>query len=68
MCVAIVQRHTGNIPCLQNEVLLSVLVRVSIPAQTSRPRRKLRRKGFIQLPLPLDIAVHHQRKSGLELK
>jgi hypothetical protein len=31
---------------------LSVLVRVSIPAQTSGPRSKLGRKGFIQLTLP----------------
>ena len=29
-----------------------VLVRVSIPAQTSWPRSKLGRRGFIQLTLP----------------
>ena len=33
-------------------VLVGVLVRVSIPAQTSRPRSKLGRKGFIQLTFP----------------
>ena len=43
-----------------------VLIRVSIPAQTSWPRNKLGRKGFILLTL--DTAVYHQRKSGLELK
>jgi hypothetical protein len=32
--------------------LVSVLVRVSIPAQTSWPRSKLGRKGFIQLTFP----------------
>ena len=31
---------------------LSILVRVSSPAQTSRPRSKLGRKGFIRLTLP----------------
>jgi hypothetical protein len=43
-----------------------VLVRVSIPAQTSRPRSKLGRKGFIQLTLP--HCCSSPRKSGLELK
>jgi hypothetical protein len=43
-----------------------VLVRVSIPAQTSRPRNKLGRKGFIQLTLP--HCCSSPRKSGLELK
>jgi hypothetical protein len=42
------------------------LVRVSILAQTSWPRKKLGRKGFIQLTL--HIAVHPQRKSRLEIK
>ena len=31
---------------------MCVLVRVSIPAQTSQPRNKLGRKGFIQLTVP----------------
>jgi hypothetical protein len=43
-----------------------VLVRVSIPAQTSGPRNKLGRKGFIQLILP--YCCSSTRKSGLELK
>ena len=43
-----------------------VLVRVSIPAQTSWPRSKLGRKGFIWLTLPYYCSS--PRKSGLELK
>jgi hypothetical protein len=43
-----------------------VLVRVSIPAQTSQPRSKLGRKGFFQLTLP--YCCSSPRKSGLELK
>jgi hypothetical protein len=42
------------------------LVRVSIPAQTSWPRSKLGRKGFIRLTLP--YCCSSPRKSGLELK
>jgi hypothetical protein len=45
---------------------MSVLVRVSIPAQTSQPRSKLVRKGFIQLIIP--HCCLSPRKSGLELK
>jgi hypothetical protein len=45
---------------------LGVLVRVSIPAQTSWPRSSWGGKGL--LSLHFQIAVHHQRKSGLELK
>ena len=43
-----------------------VLVRVSIPAQTSGPRNKLGRKGFIRLTLP--YCCSSPRKPGLELK
>ena len=43
-----------------------VLVRVSIPAQTSRPRSKLGRKGFIQLTIPYSYLS--PKRSGLELK
>ena len=43
-----------------------VLVRVSIPAQTSWPKTELGRKGFIQLTLP--HCCSSPRKSGLELK
>jgi hypothetical protein len=43
-----------------------VLVRVSIPAQTSWPRSTWWGKGLFSLFF--HIAVHHQRKSGLELK
>ena len=43
-----------------------VLVRVSIPAQTSGPRSKLGRKGFIRLTLP--YCCLSPKKSGLELK
>jgi hypothetical protein len=45
---------------------MNVLVRVSIPAQTSGPRNKLGRKGFIQLTLP--YCCSSPRKPGLELK
>jgi hypothetical protein len=45
---------------------MTVLVRVSLPAQTSGPRSKLGRKGFIQLTLP--YCYSSPRKSGLELK
>jgi hypothetical protein len=44
----------------------SVLVRVSIPAQTSWPRSKLGRKGFIRFIRP--HCCSSLRKSGLELK
>ena len=43
-----------------------VLVRVSIPAQTSWPRSKLGRKRFIQLTLP--YCCSSSRKSGLDFK
>jgi hypothetical protein len=46
--------------------LMTALVRVSIPAQTSWPRNKLGRKGFIRLTLP--YCCSSPRKSGLELK
>jgi hypothetical protein len=46
--------------------VVGVLVRVSIPAQTSRPRSKLGRKRFIQLTLP--HCCSSPTKSGLELK
>jgi hypothetical protein len=45
---------------------LAVLVRVSVPAQTSWPGSKLGRKGFIRLTLP--YCCSSPRKSGLELK
>jgi hypothetical protein len=41
-------------------------LRVSIPAQTSWPRSKLGRKGFIRLTLP--CCWSSPKKSGLELK
>jgi hypothetical protein len=43
-------QRSGN--CCHPRLWQSVLVRVSIPAQTSRPRSKLGRKGFIKLTLP----------------
>jgi hypothetical protein len=43
-----------------------VLLRVSIPAQTSWPRSTWGGRGLFSLLF--HIAVHHQRKSGLELK
>jgi hypothetical protein len=47
-------------------LMSSVLVRVSIPAQTSGPRNMLGRKGFIRLTLP--YCCSSPRKPGLELK
>ena len=44
----------------------SVLVRVSIPAQTSWPWKGWGGKSLFSLLF--HIAVHHQRKSGLKLK
>jgi hypothetical protein len=41
-----------------------VLVRVSIPAQTSWPRSKLGRKGFIQLTLPHCFSSPKEVKTG----
>ena len=59
-----------TIPCSMTSWLLpgflASLVRVSIPAQTSRLRSKLGRKGFIRLILP--YCCSSPRKSGLELK
>jgi hypothetical protein len=46
--------------------LNNFLVRVSIPAQTSCPRSKLGRKGFIQLTLP--HCCSSPKEAGLELK
>jgi hypothetical protein len=43
-----------------------VLVRISIPAQTSQAGSKLRRNCLFSFHF--HIVVHHQRKSGLELK
>jgi hypothetical protein len=45
---------------------MGVLVRISIPAQTSGPRNKLGRKWFIWLTLP--YCCSSPRKSELELK
>ena len=46
--------------------MIYVLVRVSIPAQTSGPRRSWGGKGLFSLHF--HIAVDHQRLSGLKLK
>jgi len=42
------------------------LVRVSIPAQTSWPRSKLGRKGFIQLTLPHCCSSPKEVRTGTE--
>jgi len=44
----------------------AVLVRVSIPAQTSRPRSKLGRKGFIQLTLPHCCSSPKEVRTGTQ--
>jgi hypothetical protein len=43
-----------------------VLVRVSIPAQTSWPRSKLGRKGFIQLTLPCCWSSPKEVRTGTQ--
>jgi hypothetical protein len=45
---------------------LGVLVRVSIPAQTSWPRSKLGRKGFIQLTLPYCCSSPKEVRTGTQ--
>jgi hypothetical protein len=42
----------------------TVLVRVSIPAQTSWPRSKLERKGFIWLTLPYCCSLPKEVRTG----
>ena len=44
----------------------TVLVRVSIPAQTSGPRNKLGRKGFIQLTLPHCFSSLKEVRTGTQ--
>jgi hypothetical protein len=46
--------------------IVPVLVRVSIPAQTSWPRSKLRRKGFIQLTLPYCCSSPKDVRTGTQ--
>jgi hypothetical protein len=58
--------HWAISPTPQLVLNLSVLVRVSIPAQTSWPRSKLGRKGFIRLTLP--YCCWSPKYAGLELK
>jgi hypothetical protein len=43
-----------------------VLVRISIPAQTSWPRSKLGRKGFIQLTLPYCCSSPKEVRTGTQ--
>jgi hypothetical protein len=45
---------------------LPVLVRVSIPAQTSGPRSKLGRKGFIRLTLPCCCSSPKEVRTGTQ--
>jgi hypothetical protein len=61
-----VHNTTAAIKKLESFHISDVLVRVSIPAQTSGPRIKLGRKGFIRLTLP--YCCSSPRKSGLERK
>jgi hypothetical protein len=46
--------------------MVTVLVRVSIPAQTSWPRSKLGRKGFIQLILPHCCSSPKEVRTGTQ--
>jgi hypothetical protein len=47
-------------------VWIVVLVRVSIPAQTSGPRSKLGRKGFIRLTLPHCCSSPKEVRTGTQ--
>jgi hypothetical protein len=51
---------------MSKRILGAVLVRVSIPAQTSRPRCKLGRKGFIQLTLPHCCSSPKEVRTGIQ--
>ena len=44
----------------------TALVRVSIPAETSWPRSKLGRKGFIELTLPHSCSSHKEVRTGTQ--
>jgi hypothetical protein len=46
--------------------MIFVLVRVSIPAQTSLPRSKLGRKGFIWLTLPYCCSSPKEVRTGTQ--
>jgi hypothetical protein len=55
--------------CLNAEIerqFVSVLVRVSIPVQTSGPRSKLGRKEFIQLTLPHSCSSPKEVRTGTQ--
>jgi hypothetical protein len=47
---------------------LHVLVKVSIPAQNIMTKKQASRGGKGLFSLHFHVVVHHQRKSGLELK
>jgi hypothetical protein len=59
-----------TIPCSMTSWLLpgflASLVRVSIPAQTSRLRSKLGRKGFIRLILPNSCSSPKKARTGTQ--
>jgi hypothetical protein len=48
------------------DMIKIILVRVSIPAQTSWPRSKLGRKGFIRLTLPYRCSSPKEVRTGTE--
>jgi hypothetical protein len=49
-----------------NDLYPDVLVRFSIPAQTSWPRNKLGRKGFIQLTFPYCCSSPKEVRTGTQ--
>jgi hypothetical protein len=51
---------------IEKAILCVVLVRVSIPAQTSWPRSKLGRKGFIRLTLPYCCSSPKEVRTGTQ--
>jgi hypothetical protein len=54
---------TGYKLCLLFTV---VSVRVSVPAQTSRPRSRLERKGFVQLTFPRCCSSPKEVRTGTQ--
>jgi hypothetical protein len=61
--------NTGSPPLeasSPSQCLVAVLVRASIPAQTSWPRSKLGRKGFIRLTLPYCCSSLKEIRTGTQ--
>ena len=62
----VAQKPPGFCSMWPVSVCVCVLVRVSIPAQTSWPRSKLGRKGFILLTLPHSCSSPKEVRTGTQ--